>query len=298
MPRTLNPIRFGFNPRGLPFGDLLVQVRAAEEAGFDTVAFDDSPQESDMEAWTLASVVGALTHRLVLTHVTLNVPYRNPALLAKMAATLDSITGGRVELTLGVGGARSQPLYEAYGVRYGTPAERVADFQDAVAIMRGMWRSGQPFTYQGRSFHVQGAVAVPGPVRGAIPIIVGAAGPRMLRYAGAQGDGWIKSRGWPSSMEELAGLLRQLEEGAVQAGRDPRILRRVLNGAGRVGEDGSAAGQGGLVGSPSRILETVHRYAEAGVDTFHLFFRGPDALEQLRRFGEEVIAPLRRGNGA
>ena len=74
MTRTLNPLRFGLNPRDVPFPELLTQVRAAEEAGFDTVAFNDSPSEGDPEAWTIASVVGALTERLILTHGTLNVP--------------------------------------------------------------------------------------------------------------------------------------------------------------------------------------------------------------------------------
>jgi alkanesulfonate monooxygenase SsuD/methylene tetrahydromethanopterin reductase-like flavin-dependent oxidoreductase (luciferase family) len=294
MTRTLNPIRFGINPRGVPFPDLLAQVRAAEEAGFDTVAFNDSPQEGDPEAWTIASVVGALTKKLILTHGTLNVPYRNPALVAKMAATLDSITGGRVELTLGAGGVRSQPHYQAYGTRYGTPGERFNDLRDAVTIMRGLW-TGEPFSHQGRRFHVDAAMARPGPAGSTIPIIIGAAGPRMLRYAGAVADGWIKSRGWPSTMEELQGLIRQLDEGAVEAGRDPRTLRRVLNGSGAIGDGAATAGQVGLVGTPERILATVHEYAGAGIDTFHLFFRGPDVLEQIRQFGQEVIAPLSRG---
>ena len=299
MTRTLNPVRFGLNPRGVPYDVLVAQIRAAEAAGFDTVTFSDRPPEDNLEGWTLASVVGALTSRVILTHSTLNVPFRNPALLAKMASSLDFITGGRVELTLGAGGQEGH--FRSYGVYFGSPGERFADLKDAVAIMRGLWKGG-PFSYQGRLFSVENAEAPPQPVHGAIPIIIGAGGPRMLRYTGAEADGWIKNGGWPESMDQYRGLLQQVEEGAAAAGRDPLTIRRVLNGTGYVGEGqppGSDAqpppgGQGGLIGPAELILQTVDEYASAGVDTFHLRFAGPEAMEQIHRFGEEVIAPLRR----
>ena len=296
MTRTLNPIRFGINPRGLPFDRLVSVVKAAEDAGFDTVTFADRPPEDNLEGWTLASAIGALTRRVILTHSTLNVPFRNPALTAKMAASLDVITGGRVELTLGAGG--QEPHYRAYGIPFGTPGERFTDLKDAVTIMRGMW-GAEPFSYQGRQYGVEETMAEPRPVRGAIPIIIGAGKPRMLRYTGAVADGWIKNGGWPDSMEQLRDLVGQMEAGAVEAGRDPRTIRRVLNcavyiGPGQPPADDTARTQGGLIGTAERILEIVDEYAEAGVDSFHMRFPGPDAEEQMRRFGEEVIAPLRR----
>ena len=297
MPRTLNPLRFGFNPRGFSFEQTVALTRVAEEAGFEVVAFSDHPPENNLEGWTLAVAVGALTQRIKLTHSTLNIPFRNPGMLAKMAASLDVITGGRVELTLGAGG--QEPHYRAYGIPFGSPGERFTDLKDAVAIMRGMW-TGEPFSYQGRQHRVEEATTQPQPVQGAIPVIIGAGGPRMLRYTGAVADGWIKNGGWPASLEEYKELLGQVEEGAERAGRDPRTVRRVLNGSAVIGEGDvaaripeSARSRGGLLGTPERILETIGAYAEAGVDEFHVSFPPSEAEEQLKRFGQEVIARVR-----
>ena len=296
MLRTLNPLRFGFNPRGFSFDQTVALTRVAEEAGFGVVAFSDRPPENNLEGWTMAVAVGALTPRIRLTHSTLNIPFRNPGMLAKMAASLDVITGGRVELTLGAGG--QEPHYRAYGIPFGSPGERFTDLKDAVAIMRGMW-AGEPFTYQGRQHQVAEARTEPRPVQGAIPIIIGAGGPRMLRYTGAVADGWIKNGGWPASLEEYAGLLSLLEEGAERAGRDPRTVRRVLNGSAVIGEGDvaapipeSARSRGGLLGTPEQILETIATYAEAGVDEFHISFPPAETEEQLRQFGQEVIAKI------
>src|SRR5262245_33699516 len=98
MAATKNPLRFGVNIRRPSFPEILELARAAEEAGFDTVTFADRPPENNLEGWTVASAIGALTQGVILAHSTLNLPFRNPALLAKMAASLDAITGGRVEL--------------------------------------------------------------------------------------------------------------------------------------------------------------------------------------------------------
>ena len=116
MSASSNPLRFGVNLTGpnRPYAKLLATARVAEEAGFDTVAFTDRPPENNLEAWTLASAMGVLTQRVQLTHNTLNVPFRNPALLAKMAASLDVITGGgRVYLTLGAGAQTAH--FQTYG---------------------------------------------------------------------------------------------------------------------------------------------------------------------------------------
>ena len=94
MTRTNNALRFGMNVGARPFDEAVALCKVAEEAGFDTVGFfADRPPGENLEAWTLATAVGVLTKRVILTHVTLNVPYRNPALTAKMAASLDVITG-------------------------------------------------------------------------------------------------------------------------------------------------------------------------------------------------------------
>jgi len=307
MTANTNPIRFGINLTGSdrPYAELLATAQLADELGFDTVAMTDRPPENNYEAWTLASAIGALTHRVRLTHNTLNVPLRNAALLAKMAASLDAIAGAdRVILTLGAG--TGGPHFTSYGAPWGaTPGERVTDLQDCVAILRGLW-ANQTFSYQGRVHRVEEATVQPRPAGGALPIYIGALGPRMLRYTGTLADGWLKNRGWPESPDELQGYVAVLERGAEKAGRDPRGIRRVLNGAAgfgataaadaqaRASRGGAPAGSGnGLLGSPAQILETIQKHRAAGADTFHLAFPAASRHDDMRRFAEEVLPQAR-----
>src|SRR5262252_4161092 len=200
MSASSNPLRFGINLTGpdRTYAELLATAKLAEELGFDTVAMTDRPPENNYEAWTLASAIGALTRRIRLTHNTLNVPLRNAALLAKMAASLDAMVGSdRVVLTLGAG--TGGPHFTSYGAPWGaTPGDRVRDLQDCIAILRGLW-ANQTFTYQGRVHGVEEATVQPRPTGGTLPIYIGELGPRMLRYTGAAADGWLKNRGWPES---------------------------------------------------------------------------------------------------
>jgi alkanesulfonate monooxygenase SsuD/methylene tetrahydromethanopterin reductase-like flavin-dependent oxidoreductase (luciferase family) len=307
MTTSNNPLRFGINLTGpdRTYTELLATARLAEELGFDTVAMTDRPPEKNFEAWTLASAIGVLTQRIRLTHNTLNVPLRNAALLAKMAASLDAIAGAdRVILTLGAG--TGGPHFTSYGAAWGgTPGERVTDLQDCVAILRGLW-ANQTFTYQGRVHSVEEATVQPRPAGGGLPIYIGALGPRMLRYTGAVADGWLKNRGWPESPEELQGYVAVIDQSAEKAGRDPRGIRRVLNGAAGFGESaaadaqarasrgGAPAGSGnGLLGSPAQILETIQQHRAAGADTFHLAFPAASRYDDMRRFAEEVLPQAR-----
>jgi alkanesulfonate monooxygenase SsuD/methylene tetrahydromethanopterin reductase-like flavin-dependent oxidoreductase (luciferase family) len=304
MTATTNSLRFGVNIRKPAFGEILALAQVAEEAGFDAVSFSDRPPEPSLEGWTLATAIGALTRRLILTHSTLNVPFRNPAMLAKMAASLDNITGGgRVQLTLGTGAQEGH--FRSYGIEIGTPADRFRRLRETVTILRGIWEH-PPFSYEGQILRVDNAEAPPKPVQGTIPIFIGAGRPQMLRYTGRVADGWLKNGGWPASLDELLEMVALLEEGAERAGRDPKRIRRALNGTALLAENreaaewqlaaGAGAGNrvaGGLLGSPSDILETVHTYREAGIDTFQLQFAAEDAAEQMRQFGRDVLPRAR-----
>ena len=305
MSATNNPLRFGIALGNWSYERTVTITKAAEESGFDVVAINDRPTENNLEAWTLASALGALTNKITITHRTLNVPFRNPGLTAKMAATLDVVTEGRLELTLGAGG--QEPHYLAYGIDYGTGGERLADLRDAVAIMRGMWGQ-EPFSYEGARYKVENVSANPKPVRGSIPIVIGASGPRNMRYTGAVADGWMKNRGWPLSMDELRGLVSTLEAGADEAGRDSNGIRRVLNGAGVIGTEAMATHaaspmadpkayltRDGLMGdSADDILAIIDTFRDEGIDSFYMRFLEDGTEEQVRRFGEEVIAKVKR----
>lgn len=277
---------------------MLVHVgQVGESNGFDFIAFSDQPPGNNIEAWTAATAVGVQTKRIQVTHSTLNVPWRNPALLAKMAASLDQLTHGRLLLTLGAGGMEEQ--YISYGIRFGAPAHRITDLGDAITILRGLWE-GEPFDHQGKRLSVAGAKVLPRPFNGTIPIFIGAGKSRNLRLVGAVADGWLKNQGWIDDEESYSAQIRILEGSAEAAGRDPLSIHRVLSGYGYIGEEDPASKvpwvhgtPGGLVGPPDRIISDVEHYMKLGVDTFQLAFAPEGIDEQLQRFGEEVIAKVR-----
>lgn len=297
MARSSNPVRFGINPRGLPYERVVQVAQAAEAAGFQNISFSDRPPENNLEGWTLATAVALQTAHIRVTHSTLNVPFRNPALLSKMAAGLDTITGGgRLILTLGAGTQADH--FTTYGIEFGSAGQRVDGLIDTIAILRGTW-ANERFTYQGRVYSVEEAVVTPRPGGGAIPIFIGAALPRMLRLAGRTADGWLRNRGWPADLDEYRAQLATLEEAAEAAGRDPRAIHRALNCNAYVGDEdpetklASVFGNpGGLMGTGEQVLETVERYREAGVDTFHVQFLNDIIDEQIPAFGEQVIAKV------
>ena len=298
MTRSSNAVRFGLNPRNLPYERVVEVAKAAEAAGFQNISFSDRPPENNLEGWTLATAVAIQTNRIRVTHSTLNVPFRNPALLSKMATALDFITGGgRVILTLGAGTQADH--FTTYGIGFHSAGERVEGLIDAIEILRGTWANEQ-FSYEGKQYHAAGATVTPKPVNGTIPIFIGAAQPRMMRLAGRTADGWIRNGGWPSDLDAYRAQLNLLEEAAAGAGRDGTRIHRVVNCNAYVGNEDPATklattfgNPGGLTGTPDQVLETIERYREAGVDTFHVQFQNDIIAEQIPAFGEQVIAKIR-----
>jgi alkanesulfonate monooxygenase SsuD/methylene tetrahydromethanopterin reductase-like flavin-dependent oxidoreductase (luciferase family) len=299
MSVSKNPIRFGLNPRGMSFERTLEIAQAAEKAGFENITFSDRPPETNLEGWTMATAIAMKTERIRVTHSTLNVPYRYPALLAKMAAALDVITGGgRVLMTLGAGVQEDHAT--TYGMPWGTPGERVDGLVETMNIMRGMWASSEPFSYEGKRYSVAGAVLNPGPVNGSVPIIIGAAKPRTLRIAGSMADGWLKNGGWPASPEAYAELQEAVDRADDTAGRDVGLIRRVVNCTAYVGDRDPAevmpttfGSAGGLMGTVDQVFDIIEKHRAAGVDTFHMQFAADILDEQIPAFGEQIIAKLK-----
>ena len=301
MAATNNPVQFGLRIAGSPPFERAVAVcQAAEAAGFTTLSFMDRPPDPMLEGWTFASAIGARTEKLKLTFATLNVPFRHPALTAKMASTLDFITGGgRVELTLGAGGQPNAKHYTSIGIPFGDASERFDGLRDAVTIMRGLW-ANETFSYSGRVYQVEDAAIGVRPASGTIPIWIGALGPGMIHYTGRHGDGWMKNGGWPASIDDLRGLVEILDRSAEGAGRNPATIRRVLNGAAAIGPGTAQAQIPGpfgmappnIAGTADQILETVNEYRNEGIDTIHLAFQPDKLIDQVQQFGEEVIAKV------
>jgi alkanesulfonate monooxygenase SsuD/methylene tetrahydromethanopterin reductase-like flavin-dependent oxidoreductase (luciferase family) len=202
---------------------------ASEEAGLDLVTFQDHPyQAAFLDTWTLLTWVAARTERIHLAGNVLNVPLRQPAVLARSAASLDLLSGGRVALGLGAGGFWD--AIEAMGGTRLTPGESVDALEEALEIVRGIWAADEraALRVDGTHHRVRGAKRGPAPAHD-IPIWLGAYKPRMLRLVGSRADGWLPSLPYLRSLGALDRGNEVIDAAATAAGRDPRAVRRLLN---------------------------------------------------------------------
>ncbi|MEJ3749225.1 LLM class flavin-dependent oxidoreductase [Actinomycetes bacterium KLBMP 9797] len=208
----------------------------ADRAGLDLVTFQDHPYQPRFhDTWTLLSYVAARTSRIRVSGNVLNLPLRQPAVLARAAASLDLLSGGRFELGIGAGGFWD--AIEAMGGRRLAPGQSVEALGEAIQVFREIWAAGKPggVRVNGKYYQVNGAKRGPAPAHD-IGIWVGAYKPRMLRLIGRSADGWLPSLGYlPGGPAALAGLNAHIDEAAAEAGRDPAAIRRLLNISGQFG---------------------------------------------------------------
>jgi alkanesulfonate monooxygenase SsuD/methylene tetrahydromethanopterin reductase-like flavin-dependent oxidoreductase (luciferase family) len=257
-------------------------TRVAEVEGLDLVSIQDHPyQRRHLDTWTLLSYLGAATTTIRIAPNVACLPLRPPAVLAKSAASLDVLTGGRVELGLGAG-AFWDGIAAAGGPRR-TPGESVEALEEAIDVIRQFWAGGG-VRVRGRHYAVEGLQAGPRPAH-EIPIWVGAYKPRMIRLTARLADGWVPSMGY-ADPPSLPALTSALDEAAEEAGRAPVSIRRMYNIFGRF-----AQGSGFLQGTPADWAEQLADLAlEQGMSTFIL---GTDEADVVRRYAVEV-APLVR----
>lgn len=254
------------------------RARLSERLGYDLVAFQDHPyQPGFLDTWTLLTWVAARTERIRLAGDVLNVPMRPAPVLARAAASLDLLSGGRFALGLGAGGFWD--AMAAMGVARRTPAESVDQLGEAVDVIRMLWDVDEtrPLRFDGTYYQLKGAKRGPRPAHG-IPIWLGAYKPRMLRLVGARADGWLPSLPYLKPGDLAAGNA-VIDAAATQAGRDPREIRRLLN---VVGDAGRTPGQW--------VTELVPLIVEDGVGTVIV---GGDDPAELQRFAEEVMPAVR-----
>lgn len=280
------------------------RARLADAHGLDLITVQDHPYNPDfLETWTLLVALGMATQRVRLGPNVACTPLRPPAMLAKMSATLDVLTGGRVEL--GVGAGAFPDGIRAFGGMVGaTSGERVAAFREAVEILRGMWaHSGGSFSYAGRFYSVRGARPGPAPAH-PIRLWFGALGPRMLRLTGRMGDGLLISSPYVPP-ERLPEVHRAVDEGAMAAGRSPAAIRRGYNlmgvlDLGRPDTRGASRRPGVIVGPPARWVEEIVRlHEELRMDTFIFWPVAGNERVQVEAFVHEVAPAVRErlGNG-
>ncbi|MFE9923144.1 LLM class flavin-dependent oxidoreductase [Streptomyces sp. NPDC005774] len=261
-------------------------AEVSERAGLDLVTFQDHPyQPAFLDTWTLLSYVAARTDRVRLSANVMNLPLRPPAVLARSAASLDLLSGGRFELGLGAGAFWD--AIEAMGGRRLTPGQGVQALSEAIDIIRGMWDAGNRSVLRvdGTYHRVDGAKRGPAPAHD-VGIWLGAYKPRMLRLTGAKADGWLPSLGYMKDGDLQRGN-KIVDEAAEEAGRHPSEVRRLLNINGEIG----AAGQGFLRGPVEQWVEELTGLVlQDGISTFVL---GSDDPRFIQVYGEEIAPAVR-----
>jgi alkanesulfonate monooxygenase SsuD/methylene tetrahydromethanopterin reductase-like flavin-dependent oxidoreductase (luciferase family) len=259
---------------------------ASDSAGLDLVGIQDHPyQRRFLDTWTLISTLVPVTGRIRYFPDVACLPLRLPAMLAKAAASLDVLSGGRVEMGLGSG--FFWEAIEAMGGPRRSPGEAVRSVEEAIQVMRLVWSEERSVRFDGEIYTLKGLKPGPHPAH-EIGIWVGAGGPRMLDLIGRLADGWVPSMGW-ATPDRLPEMHRRIDEGAARAGRDPDEIRRVYNISGIIGEEG----EGLLDGSASRWIEELSRFVlELGMDTF-IYWPAEDHVRQVELFASEVVPAVR-----
>ena len=323
---------YGFSlPSGeTSFSLVATWAKRAEDLGFDSVwvsdhffysfaryGADPAPIAS-LEPLTTLAGIAAVTHRVRLGTLVLCSAFRHPALLARIAASIDLLSDGRLDLGLGAGWMREE--FDAFGYPFGTPGERFEALEESLDVIRRLF-GGDPVTYDGPTVSLREAVLAPAPERGPALWVGGKGGPRLLRLAARLADGW--NMVWRVAPEAYVGKVSDVHEACEATGRDPATFGLSVGLYSLIGEDeasahaafdrGRAAAPGDamtaddyaswradtLTGTPDQILERVAAFEALGVRELIVSpWVLPFAIhepDQVELFAERVIAPSRRG---
>jgi probable F420-dependent oxidoreductase len=273
--------------------DPVAEATRAEELGFDFVSASDHlhGDAPTNEPWTMLAMIAAATSRLRVATRVLAVPYRPPPVVAKMAETLDRLTGGRV--ILGLGGGYLNEEFRAFGLRAPSPRDKIDGLEEAIRVIRGVW-SEKTFSFDGRLFRTDGARLEPKPGH-RIPIWVGTYGPRALNLTGRLADGWIPSLGF-APPDEVRVMRDRVLRAAREAGRNPDDITCAYNIVVRVDER-AERDPSVVSGSAGAVADQLIGFAGIGFSAFNLMPTGPEQDEQIDRLGRDVIPEVRRALG-
>ena len=285
-------------PQGPTYGsggswtEIASLARQAEEGGADSLWLcdhffwrqADGSEVGIQEAWTLLSALAVATTRVELGTLVLATSFRNPALLAKMAAAVDDVSAGRLTLGLGCG------WYEAEYRAFGYPFDHlVGRFEEALQVVVPLVR-GERVTVHGRWTDVDDAVLAPAPRRPSLPILIAAKGDRMLRLTARHADAWQTAWfGLPD--ERFADRLDRLTAACDAEGRDPATLERTVGiGLGDLASDGAPPGWHDVPLDPAAIADALAVWTELGIGHVQLRFEEATAaayavtLEAIQRY--------------
>ena len=273
--------------------EVLSVAAAMEEAGLDVIALPDHPYWTHrLDTFAVMAAVLARTSRITVMANLANLPLRPPPVLARTAATLDLLSGGRFELGVGTGAQQLWSSILAEGGPRRDAKQSVDALVEAVEIIRALWTSEGPVDKQGTYYRLAGAAPGPAPAH-EIPIWFGAYQPRMLRLTGALADAWIPSSpGMPP--QALPEANRIIDEAALAAGRKPEDIRRGYNVEGDFSTDVSySPGEPLLQGPPSRAWaeQLADLALNHGISSFFLY--RVESVDLLRRFAADVVPAVR-----
>lgn len=311
-PATPTP-KFGiFAPQvGLSYDVLRQRARLADQLGYDSFWLVDHmwarglPDHDHLEAWTVMAALAEATERIRIGSLVLCNAYRNPALLAKMAASLDQLSHGR--LILGLGSGWMEEEFVAYGYPFPSPRIRLEQLDEALTLIKHMLTETRT-SFAGKYYSIQDAVNLPRPVqRPHPPILIGGAGERhLLRVVAQHADIWNCPNHSSRNLEHKLEILRRhcdavgrdfaslqiSEQCIVVVGSDETDLHHKLEQArARLGKtfDIEAAG---LIGTPPQLADAIRQRQCRGVELFTLLFGDRNQPESLQLFAEEVIPLL------
>jgi F420-dependent oxidoreductase-like protein len=308
-----NRIRFGIQTpiEGATFETLARHWQVAEELGYDTVWLDDhfygvmTPAwDASLECWTLMSALARETSRIRFGTLVACNGYRHPPLVAKMAASLDHLSGGRLEFGLGAGWYEQE--FTAYGYEFPPIGTRLAQLEEALVIVKRMWTE-EKASFAGAHYAVKDVWCNPKPVQKPHPpIMIGGGGEKvLLRIVAKHADLW----NFGGSVDEFRRKIPVLDEHCRAVGRDPasiekswfgnlviepdeeRLQRRMAKRAAR----GGAAvemDRRGIAGTPEQVVARIREYAALGVTHFIAMFGRVDRTEATELFAKEVMGRL------
>ncbi len=309
-------LKFGLqtSPQHVSYPELLGLWQRAEGLGYDSAWLFDhfmpisgSREGPCFEGWTLLSFLAARTQHIHIGTLVTAVIYRNPGLLAKMGATLDQVSGGRLEMGLGAGWFEGEA--QAFGIPFPSTGGRLGRLDEAIQVIRLLWT--QPVSdFSGKYYSLRSARCEPRPLQKPCPIIwVGGQGERVtLRIVAQQADGWdtdmLPLPDYRRKMEALAGHCRG-------AGRDPASIHRMIHFSAALGADEAEASRKAealakswntdpanlegrvLLGTPEQAAAALRRYADLGVEHFVLSVNTPYDMESIELYIQEVAPRLK-----
>lgn len=289
MPDYRHDLMFGVlleRPHDRP-QEVVGLAEVAEQESLDVVSLSDHPYWPDgLDTMALLATVVARTTRIAVVPNLANLPLRPPVTLARMAATLDILSGGRFELGIGTGAQQMWGLIVGEGGPRRDAGESVAALSEAVHIVRAVWTSDSPVSFEGEHYRLAGALPGPRPVHD-MAIWLGAYQRRMLALTGRAADAWVPSSPFLGP-ERLAAGNRIIDDAASEAGRSPNDVRRVYNIGGRF----AASGSGFLNGPPAVWAEQLADITLLHGVSVYLLYR-VDSANVIQRFAREVVPAIR-----